>query len=147
MRHVLNYPEVSTVLSGMNTLSQLKENIGIFSKDDAVSGCVSPEEREIISRARLAYESATAVPCTGCEYCLPCPSGVGIPDVFGRYNEAVMFENTAQPSRSYYFMKSQKKDASLCIACGECEKKCPQNIRIIEELKNAHNTLKNWVEY
>jgi predicted aldo/keto reductase-like oxidoreductase len=145
-RHCINYPEVSTVLSGMTTLEQLKENIEVFSKPDAVSGCLSPQEKDIIVRAKTAYESVKSIPCTSCEYCLPCPKGVGIPGVFNKYNEGYMFENFDQPSRSYSFMIKGKSDASLCEACGECEKKCPQQIEIIKQLKVAHEALGYWKE-
>ena len=145
-RHVIDYPEVSTVLSGMTTLEQLKENIEIFSKPDAVPGCLSPQEKDILSRAKASYESVASIPCTGCEYCLPCPRGVDIPGVFSRYNEGHMFENFTQPQRSYLFLGRQKKDATLCEACGDCEKKCPQHLEIIKELKVAHEALKGWRE-
>lgn len=145
-RHLLNYPEVSTILSGMSTLEQLKENIKIFSKADTEPGCVSPAERDILNRVKAAYESVKGIPCTGCEYCLPCPNGVNIPGIFTKYNDANSFENFDQPSRSYMFMSRGKSDASRCVACGECEKKCPQKLGIIEHLKTAHNALKGWLE-
>jgi predicted aldo/keto reductase-like oxidoreductase len=145
-RHCINYPEVSSVLSGMTTLEQLKENIEIFSKSDAVPGCLSPQEKDIIVRATTAYESAKGIPCTGCEYCLPCPKGVDIPGVFNRYNEGYMFENFDQPSRSYSFMIKGKSDASCCEACGACEEKCPQHIEIVKQLKVAHEALGYWKE-
>lgn len=146
-RHLLDYGEVSTILSGMTTMEQLKENIGIFSKSDAVPGCVSPEERAILDKAKAVYESVEGIPCTGCEYCLPCPHGVNIPGVFSKYNDGNRFENFAQPSRSYMFMSRANQGVANCAACGECEKKCPQRIGIIEQLKLAHDALKNWVEY
>jgi predicted aldo/keto reductase-like oxidoreductase len=145
-RHCINYPEVSTVLSGMTTLEQLKENIEIFSKPDAVPGCLNQQEKDIIARAKTAYESVKSIPCTACEYCLPCPKGVDIPGVFNRYNEGCMFENFDQPSRSYSFMIKGKSDASRCEACGACEKKCPQRIEIIKRLKTAHEALGGWKE-
>ena len=145
-RHLLDYPEVSTVLSGMTTLAQLKENIEIFSGADALPGCVSEKERELLTRARLAYESVQTIPCTGCEYCLPCPRGVDIPGVFTRYNDGNMFESFDQPKRSYMFLERQKKDATLCESCGACEKKCPQRIKITEQLNVAHEALKGWIE-
>jgi len=142
-RHVLNYPEVSNVLSGMTTLEQLKENIEIFSRPDAVPGCVGPKEREILNRAKIAYESVKGIPCTACEYCLPCPQNVNIPSIFTRYNDGNMFDNFTQPQRSYANTTRQKRDASCCEACGACEKKCPQHIEIIKQLKVAHEALKS----
>jgi predicted aldo/keto reductase-like oxidoreductase len=145
-RHVLDYPEVSTALSGMTTLEQLKENIEIFSKADAVPGCITPEERDILTRVKAAYETVKSIPCTTCEYCLPCPKGVNIPRIFSRYNDAYMYESFDQPRRSYMLIARQKKDATHCEACGICEKKCPQNIEIAKQLKVAHEALKGWAE-
>jgi predicted aldo/keto reductase-like oxidoreductase len=145
-RHLINYPEVSTILSGMTTLEQLKENIEIFSRPDAVPGCLSREEKDILLRAKAEYESLASVPCTACEYCLPCPSGVDIPGVFSRYNAGIMFRNFDQPKRSYMFLSSAGRGASKCIACGACEKKCPQHIGVIENLKVSHEALQGWIE-
>ena len=145
-RHLIDYPEVSTVLSGMTTLDQVKENIEIFSKADAVPGCMDTKDRDVLSRVKAVYESLAGIPCTACEYCLPCPSGVNIPEVFGNYNEGTMFENFAQPKRAYMFLGRQKKDASLCVSCGECEKKCPQRIEVPKQLKVAHQALAGWIE-
>jgi predicted aldo/keto reductase-like oxidoreductase len=145
-RHVLNYPEVSTILSGMTTLGQLKENIEIFSKPDAAAGCLSADEKRLILKVKETYRSLVTIPCTGCEYCLPCPEGVKIPQVFARYNDAKMYGSLDQPRRSYGFMIRGKGDASRCAACGACEKKCPQHINIIDQLKTAHEVLNGWVE-
>ena len=145
-RHELNYPEVSTILSGVTTLDQLKEDIEIFSKPDAAAGCLSPEEKEIIARVRVTYASLASIPCTGCEYCMPCPHGVNIPQVFSKFNDGTMF-GTFEPSRrGYYFQTKFKSDASLCVECGECEQKCPQGIAVVKELKHAHEKLKGWIE-
>ena len=145
-RHCLNYPEVSTILSGVSSLEQLKEDIEIFSQSDAVPHCLKDNERELLSRIKVKYESLKSIPCTGCEYCLPCPQGVDIPGVFTRYNDANMFEIFDQPKRSYWFMTRQKSDASCCVACGDCGKKCPQHIEIAKQLKVAHEALSGWVE-
>ena len=145
-RHIVNYPEVTVALSGVSTLEQLKENIEIFSKPDIVSGCLSEEEKKIIVQVREKYNSMDTIPCTGCEYCMPCPNGVNIAGVFGRYNDGFKYENFDPSKRGYYFMGRFKSDVTHCVECGECEKKCPQNISIMKELKNAHEKLKGWVE-
>jgi predicted aldo/keto reductase-like oxidoreductase len=145
-RHVLNYPEVSTVLSGVSTMEQLQEDIAIFSKPDAVAGCLSDAEQQIIARVREKYASLASIPCTGCEYCLPCPQGVNIPQTFSKYNDGVMFGTFEPARRSYYFQVKFKSDASLCVGCGACEQKCPQRIAIVTELQAAHERLKGWVE-
>ena len=145
-RHILDYPELSTALSGMTSLEQLKENIEIFSRSDVVPGCVSHEERDLLTKVKAVYESVRTIPCTSCEYCLPCPKGVNIPKVFVLYNDANMFESFNQPKRSYMYLGRQKKDASLCAACGTCGEKCPQNIDIVKQLKVAHEALKGWID-
>jgi predicted aldo/keto reductase-like oxidoreductase len=145
-KHVINYPQVSTILSGMTTLEQLKENIEIFSKPDAVANSLSDGEKKILARVKAKYESMASVPCTACEYCLPCSQGVRIPDIFARYNDGVMFGTFEPVRRQYYFLTKSKQDVSLCIACGECAEKCPQHIEIPKQLATAHEALKGWVE-
>jgi predicted aldo/keto reductase-like oxidoreductase len=145
-RHVLNYPEVSTILSGVTTMEQLREDIDIFSKPGAVPGCLSEEEKRIITRVREKYQSLASIPCTACEYCLPCPQGVNIPQVFSKYNDGVMFGTFEPARRGYMFQTRVKQDASICVECKACEKKCPQHIEIVKELKTAHEKLKGWIE-
>ncbi|MDR2303848.1 MAG: aldo/keto reductase [Treponema sp.] len=145
-RHLAHYGEVSTILSGVSTMEQLKEDIEIFSKPDMVSGCLSEEEKGILTKVRTQYENLRSIPCTGCEYCLPCPQGVNIPQVFSKYNDGVMFDTFEPARRSYMFQTRGGQDASLCVECKACEKKCPQHIGIVKELKVAHEKLKGWIE-
>jgi predicted aldo/keto reductase-like oxidoreductase len=145
-RHVIDYPEASTILSGVTTMQQLKEDIGIFSKPDALPGCLSDEEKKIIARVRDKYASLASIPCTGCEYCLPCPQGVEIPQVFSKFNDGAMFGTYEPARRNYSFQVKSNAGASLCTECGACEEKCPQGIAIRHELKMAHDKLKGWIE-
>ena len=145
-RHLVDYPQVSSILSGMTTMEQLKENIAMFSQPDMVAGCLSAEEKDIIAKATAAYKAIVTIPCTTCEYCLPCPNGVNIPGIFSRYNDGMMFENFAQPQRSYMLLNRLGKGFEKCVECGICESKCPQHIEIIEQLKLAHESLKGWIE-
>jgi len=144
-RHLLNYPQVSVILSGMSTLEQIKENIEIFSKPDAVPGCISEEEKTLLTKVKAVYDSIVTIPCTDCEYCMPCPHGVNIPLVFSLYNDAFRFERVEQSKRKYWFI-SKDEGADRCEACGECESKCPQSIEIIEQLKVARGELEGWIE-
>lgn len=144
-RHLLNYRQVSVILSGMSTLEQMKENIEIFSKLDAVPGCISEKEKTFLTKVKAAYESIVSIPCTGCEYCMPCPNGVNIPHIFSLYNDAIRFERVDQSKRGYWFT-AKTEGAQLCEACGECESKCPQEIEIIEQLKTARQVLEGWIE-
>ncbi|MCL2069288.1 MAG: aldo/keto reductase, partial [Oscillospiraceae bacterium] len=145
-RHLIDLPGLSCVLSGMTTLDQLKDNIGIISKPDMLPNCLSSDEKQLIKEAKAAYESIVTIPCTTCEYCVPCPNNVNIPRVFSLYNSAMMFGKFDHPRRSYWFARNAGQDASHCTACGECEPKCPQNIKIIEQLKTAHKMLDGWDE-
>lgn len=146
-RHLIDYGEVSTILSGVTTMEQLKENLEIFSRPDAIPGCMTEMEKKIIARVREKYNSFASIPCTSCEYCMPCPQGVNIPGVFSRFNDMVMFGKSEPAKRGYYFMGRFKSDASLCVECGACEEKCPQRISIKQELKNCHEKLLGWVDY
>ncbi|MDR1205509.1 MAG: aldo/keto reductase [Peptococcaceae bacterium] len=145
-RYVAGFPQVSTVLSGMTTLEQLKENIEIFSKPDMLPGNLSNADLAMLAQIKQAYESVVTIPCTSCEYCLPCPQNVQIPAVFQRYNTAMMFENFEPSKRTYMFLTRGGTDASNCAECGTCETKCPQNIPIIKHLKTVHEALSGWVE-
>ena len=144
-RYLLNFPEVSTILSGVSSLEQLKDNIAIFSKPDIHAGCLSETEMNIIKCVREKYTSLASIPCTGCGYCMPCPHGVSISGIFAKLNESIMFGTVEPTRRVYSFYTNAKNDAGQCAKCGECEPKCPQNIAIIKELHNAHEKLKGWV--
>jgi len=145
-RHLVNMPEISTIVSGMSNMQQLKDNIAMFSQTDMLPGCLSDAEKQVISSARDAYSSIVTIPCTVCNYCVPCPANVQIPNIFTQYNDAHRFEHFDQPRRAYWFARNAKADASQCTACGACLEKCPQEINIIEKLKTAHEVLDGWAE-
>lgn len=138
-RWLYNFPEVTVILSGVSTMEQLKENIEIF--DKAVPNSMTDEELELVVKIKELYESKTKVNCTRCNYCMPCPSGVSIPEIFSLYNDASMFETVEEYANRYKNLIKEEKDASKCIECGNCEAECPQNINIIEKLKEANEAL------
>ena len=139
LRWVWNHPEVSVVLSGMSNMDQVVENIAVA--EDAVADGLTSLEIDTIDRVADTYRSKFKVDCTGCEYCLPCPNGVNIPWIFSLYNDQFMFESREMGSRIYSAMMPADQRADNCIECGECEEKCPQQIEIIENLKQAHQLL------
>lgn len=145
-RHLIDYPEISCILSGMSTLEQLKENIAIFSRPDALPGCLTQKERVVLREVKQAYERISSIPCTGCAYCMPCPQGVNIPEIFQRYNEGVMYDTFTPSKRWYMLLKRAGQDASRCVSCGACEQACPQRIPVIEALKKACRALDGWAE-
>ena len=138
-RWLANFPEVTTILSGVSTMEQLKENIKIFEK--ALPGSITENEAHAFKEVKKLYEEKLKVRCTGCSYCMPCPSGVDIPGVLWQYNSAFRSEpEILKEGYKSWFCKNEM-DASQCIECGQCEEKCPQQIAIIEELKTAHKYL------
>lgn len=134
-----NFPQIATILSGVNDLEQLKDNLGIF--DTIHPDSLSSAELERVARVKEAYRSKIMVGCTRCGYCVPCPAGVAIPDVFSQYNNAFMFNALDDSRRIYQHMTRGNKDASRCVECGSCEEACPQNIPIIEKLAEADREL------
>ncbi len=136
---VWNQPEVSTVLSGMSTLQQVEENLETASASGI--GRLTEQDLALVEEVRSAYEGLAPIPCTQCEYCLPCPNGVSIPRVFAIYNEASMYEEFHNGRWAYTNQISIEARADNCIECGECEAACPQNIEIIEWLVKSHEIL------
>lgn len=139
LRWVLNHKEVSVVLSGMNNIEQVKENIETVS--NAKANSLSEEELKLIDKVTDVYNEKIKVGCTGCEYCLPCEQGVSIPDIFQIYNDLYAFGTEENSKKAYSSFIEKGIDASRCIECGRCEAACPQNIEIIKYLKDAHKIL------
>jgi len=124
-----NRPEVTVVLSGMTTMEQVEQNLA--SVDAAAPGAMGAEELELVRHAAETYRALRPIPCTRCDYCLPCPSGVSIPHNLGLYNTAVMYNQHAGMKRAYLATKEAER-ASACTECRQCEEKCPQKIVISE---------------
>ena len=137
LRWVWNHPEVIVALSGMNRPEQVEENLAVA--DAARAGALTPEELALVAEVRDFYRAKMRVNCTTCGYCLPCPSGVSIPDVFSSYNSAAMFDDAKTAAMVYQTWTVRAgHGADVCLECGECEPKCPQQIPIAEKLKEAH---------
>ena len=128
---IWNRPEVSMLLSGMGSMQMVTDNIGYA--DKSVPGMLSDDEMEMLASAKRAYDKMNLVPCTGCEYCMPCPEGVLIPKVFSAFN------NIADGGRRLVkeIFPDIESNASLCKKCGKCEKACPQHIKIMDTLKKV----------
>ncbi len=140
-RWLWDQPQVTSVLSGMNSKEMLLENIRIA--NDTLPGSLATEDHELIRSIKEEINKAIRVNCTGCGYCLPCPAGVDIPGVFRCYN-VVYTEGKSNARREYMqntVLRTKPSYASLCIECGKCEQHCPQSIAIRAELKKAKKDL------
>ena len=117
-------PEVSLLLSGMSDERQLAENL-VFA-DRSHVGMVQSEEKQVYKKAKELFDSMALVGCTGCRYCLPCPFGLEIPEIFSFYNMTAAHKK--REAKAGYEAMAVK--AESCRACGHCEKECPQMITI-----------------
>ena len=120
--------EITITLSGMSTEEQLAQNLEYAERSDV--GMLNKEEFAAYGKAKAVFDHMALVPCTGCEYCLPCPFGVQIPSVFSAYNRTVANGNKAALAAYEAVMGK----ADLCKACKRCEKLCPQHIGISDML-------------
>ncbi|MCL2846034.1 MAG: aldo/keto reductase [Chitinivibrionia bacterium] len=133
-----NHPEISLVLSGMSRQSDIDENIKLA--EICTPNSMSPQEIEVIEKVIEAFGETNEIPCTGCNYCMPCPRGVNIVGSFTCYNN-LAFSRKFSVLRRYIqetgVLATEKGLASSCNGCKQCEKHCPQSIKISEELKKV----------
>lgn len=140
LKYPLSLKNVMTVLSGMNTKEQAAENIETASAVEP--GKLTDEEREFYQKAKAEYKKRERIGCTGCEYCMPCTVEINIHKVFSLWNKAYLYDEAEESKKAY---KEYLKDGITpeeCIQCKKCERECPQNLKIIEGLKQAHKYLK-----
>ena len=128
---IWNRPEVGMLLSGMGTEQMVTDNIGYA--DNSYVGMLSEDDVSMLSEAKHIFDEMNLVPCTGCEYCMPCPAGVRIPEVFSAFNKIT--EGGRRLVKEIF--PDIETNASLCKKCGKCESACPQHIEIIKTLKNV----------
>ncbi len=134
-------PEVTCVLSGMNSLEMVRDNVATAS--NVKIGEVGEREEAMLKQVVQAINAKMKVGCTGCGYCMPCPQNVDIPAAFSAYNHKYS-EGSFSALQEYFMCTALRKDysgASNCIECGKCEMHCPQHIEIRKELKNAKRHL------
>ncbi len=142
LRWLWNQPEVTCVLSGMNSIEMVTENCRIAS--NATAGSFTKGDFEIIEKVKKIISESELVGCTGCRYCMPCPKGVDIPALFRSYNMTAL-ESKSAARFEYAQTVGLRKDpafATQCIECGKCEQHCPQSIPIREKIKEADKVLR-----
>ncbi|MBE6941629.1 MAG: aldo/keto reductase [Ruminococcaceae bacterium] len=140
-RWLWDQPEVTCVLSGMNSMEMLMDNVQTASTTEV--GELGEGEQAMLARVLDAIYSKMKVGCTGCGYCMPCPKGVDIPGMFAAYNRRYA-EGKFSGLKEHFMCSAARRDSTAaynCIGCGKCESHCPQHISIREELKKASKEL------
>ena len=142
-RWLYSQPEVTCVLSGMNSVEMVKENLRIA--EETKAGDFTKDDFAFIEAVKKEIQKTIKVGCTGCGYCMPCPKGVDIPETFRCYNN--YYAEGKRAAKSEYMQctifRKQPSNASNCISCGKCETHCPQQIPIRKELKEAASKLED----
>lgn len=140
-RWLWDQTEVTCVLSGMNSLDMIKENLA--TAQITRPGILTPEDRAVYAKVIAAINENMKVGCTGCRYCMPCPRGVDIPGIFAAYNRRAS-DGYFKSLTEYFMITGVRKDytgPANCIGCGKCEQHCPQHLPIRQELKNAQKAM------
>ena len=142
LRWLYNQPEVTVVLSGMNSLEMVEANCRTAS--EALPGTLTEADLETLEKVKAAIREKERVGCTGCRYCMPCPKGVDIPGIFRSWN--TMYTESKIAGRSQFIqtvgLTREPAFASQCIRCGKCEQHCPQSLPIREKLQEADRDLR-----
>ena len=142
LRWLYNQPEVTVVLSGMNSVEMVEANCRTAS--EAQAGSLTEADFQTLEKVKAAIREKEKVGCTGCRYCMPCPKGVDIPGTFRCWN--TMYTESKQERRTQYMqtvgLTKEPAFASQCIRCGKCEQHCPQSIPIRDKLQEADKDLR-----
>ena len=136
IRFAASLPGVLTVLSGMSNMEQVRDNVDTMTRFESLTD----REREVIDEALEAYRKKDTVPCTGCRYCMDCPFGVDIPKMFSLYNHYVL-DRDGEDYLEAYETQPESQRADQCQACGACIEKCPQHIRIPDQMATIRETV------
>jgi uncharacterized protein len=138
LRYLWDSPKINVVLSGMSEMVQVEENVKIAG--DGLANSLTLEEREIMNEVKQVYRDKIKVDCSACGYCMPCPSGINIPQCFSYLNQTTMLNDISNVQSQYYFMLNDKELASNCLECGLCEELCSQKLPVRKLLKEVKNT-------
>jgi predicted aldo/keto reductase-like oxidoreductase len=139
LQWVWDQPEVAVVLSGMNTMREVEENL--LSAERSGVHSMGPRELDLFERVRRTYRTACPISCTKCGYCLPCPNGVNIPRNFELYNDGFIHDDPGTSRMLYSRFLAEGERACSCVRCGACEKLCPQGLPVGEWMAKVHAVL------
>ena len=135
LRFVGSKDNVKCILSGMSTPEQVEDNLKTFKDFKPLSA----KEEAIVATVKKELKERTNNGCTDCQYCMPCPVGVQIPQTFAYWNELARYNNYNRVHNAYMNLE---KLADVCVKCGKCEAACPQHLDIRNDLVKAHEALK-----
>lgn len=134
VRYAASLDNIITVLSGMSTMEQMKDNVSTMEHFRPMS----EEELAVIATVQKALSEIPSIPCTSCEYCAKgCPQAIPIHQIIKALNRNLIFNDFKAAKNNYNWDTRMGGKASKCIACGNCEMVCPQHIKIIETMKKA----------
>ena len=143
LRFVMNNRNVNIALSGMSSMDMVEENAAVASNMEPLT----PEEEARIAASLEENRRLADLYCTGCNYCMPCPKGINIPEIFKIMNYHRVYGLTKFARDNYARIGKEPwlnfQNAAACVQCGACEKKCPQHLHIREQLRAAHEALGN----
>lgn len=129
IRYAATFPNVLTVLSGMSNMEQIKDNVATMTNFEPLT----EEDQKVVQAALEAYKKNNTIPCTGCRYCMDCPAGVDIPEVFKIHNDFAVSKFKSVFKSDYNSLPDSAKSHN-CISCGACVTQCPQGINIPEKM-------------
>ena len=138
IRFAASLDGVITVLSGMSNIAQMEDNLSYMRAFQPLNA----DEQAVIAKAQAALSAIPSIQCTGCRYCVEgCPMSIPIPDIFSAMNQHLIYGQTEAARRSYAWETRESGKASDCVACGQCEGACPQQLSVIEYLKQCAEVL------
>ena len=130
LRWVGSLEGVKVILSGMNSMDQVDDNLKTFNNFEPLN----KEEQELVEKVRVDLSKIIKVGCTSCKYCMPCPQGVNIPGLFNIYNSYAMYQDKGDVNWRHGMLKQNNESGLNCVQCGLCATKCPQGIDIPEKI-------------
>lgn len=134
IRYAASLDGIITVLSGMSNLEQMEDNLS-YMKDFRP---LNAHEQQAIRKAQEAINGVKSIPCTGCHYCTGgCPKQIPIPEIFAARNRQLVWGQLQEGQAAYDQLAAKGNVASDCIGCGQCERACPQQIKVIQRLKEC----------
>ena len=143
LRFVMNNRNVNIALSGMSSMDMVEENAAVASNMEPLT----QEEEARIAASLEENRRLADLYCTGCNYCMPCPKGINLPEIFKMMNYHRVYGLTKFARDNYARIGKEPwlnfQNAAACVQCGACEKKCPQHLHIREQLRAAHEALGN----